>query len=121
MEHRFVEAAAKKSSLACRYNLGLIYGKKEDLALAKRHWMFGAAAGSQDCLNMIQAMFFSKCATKDEYDHALRSHNEALAVEKTDERDAWLAEVKRRRGDRVSSRELRELKKCFEQIRASRT
>ena len=92
----FLEAGAKKGSTSARYSLGAHAMADGSVWNAKRHWTVGALAGCQTNLDSVKSLFMKGYATKDEYFQALRGHGEAFAKERTDARDEWIAERKRR-------------------------
>ena len=53
-----------------------------------KHYMIAAGAGKDSSLGAIRQCFMDGCATKDDFEKALRAHKEAKDEMKSDQGDA---------------------------------
>ena len=88
-----LELAAIGGSEESRYHLGKIEirgGTYDSAERAVKHWMLGAAAGSDACLRMIKETYrqkFAKIVTKEQYETAIRAHARCLDEMRSKGRD----------------------------------
>ena len=65
----------ERTPICARYTLGKIDFDLGITENAVKHWMISAAAAGHDkSLRSIDAAYRKKCATKDQYEKALRAH-----------------------------------------------
>ena len=71
---RYWELAAIRGNLQARENLGVLEWKAENDEIAYKHYMIGAKAGCQVCLDMVKNGYRDGDITKEEYRTALQSY-----------------------------------------------
>ena len=86
-ERYYDELAAMNGNVAARHNLGILERREGNNVRAVRHWMMSAAQGAEKSLEMIQRELKKGNATKDEYEKALRSYQNAMKRMKSDSRE----------------------------------
>ena len=73
-EHHY-ELAAMGGDVFARYNLGM-EGNAGNMDRAVKHWMVSAGAGFGDCLKIVRQCFLNGHVTKDDFEKALRAHDQ---------------------------------------------
>jgi len=84
---RYFEIAAINGHIGARHNLGVVERKAGNMDRALKHWMISAGLGHGHSLKNIQNLFRIGQATKNDYAHALRSHQAYLDKIKSHQRD----------------------------------
>ena len=80
--------AAVQGDLSARHSLaGYEFNNEKDISRAMKHYRLAAEHGNPDSMRTIHAGILRGYVTKNEYEEILRSHNEALELVKSDERD----------------------------------
>ena len=81
------QLAAIGGSEEARYHLGIIAVREGNFPRAVKHWMLGAEAGDDACMDMIKKGFFVKHVSKQEYETVIRAHGECKDEMWSDNRD----------------------------------
>ena len=81
------ELAAIRGDVDARLNLGAFENNAGNYDRAIKHFMIAAGGGRNDSLKMIQQMYMTALATKDDYAKALRVYQAYLDEIKSDDRD----------------------------------
>ena len=84
----YYELAAMRGDVIARHNLGIIEESEGNMNRATKHYMIAAGAGEDNSLRKIREYFMKGHATKDDFEKALRAHNDAKDEVKSDQRDA---------------------------------
>ena len=82
------ELAAMGGDAISRNNLGCFDAEAGNIDRAVKHWMIAAEAGYDHSLENIRKSFMHGCATKDDFEKALRAHKEAKDEMKSAQREA---------------------------------
>ena len=87
----YYELAAMGGDVNARHNLGILEYNAGNMNRAVRHLMISAGAGYDQSLTGIRECFQNGHATKDDFEKALRAHEEAKDEIKSEQRDAAAA------------------------------
>ena len=69
----YFELAAINGHVNARYILADIEGRAGEGHRALKHWVIGARAGHENCLDAVKQMFMRGCIDKDEYENTIRA------------------------------------------------
>lgn len=86
----YYELAAMGGYINARCSLGCFHGFYGDYERARKHFMIGARAGDEECLEMIQEGIDRGFMTKDDYTEALQAYQYQQEERKSAMRDAAL-------------------------------
>ena len=82
----YLELAAMGGDVDARHILGCMEGAASNNHRALKHFIIAASAGNQKSLDKVMQGFMYGLATKDEYENALRAHQERQDEMKSDAR-----------------------------------
>ena len=83
----YCELAAIGGHIGARYILGAMEQEQGNIQRALMHWIIGARAGHEHCLDAVKQMFKFGGITKDGYANTLRAFHDRQKEMKSDMRD----------------------------------
>ena len=85
----YFELAAMGGDVNARYKLGMFEMLEEGNYnnRAVKHWMISAGAGHDESLSEIRECFMDGCATKNDFEKALRAHKDAADKMRSEQRE----------------------------------
>ena len=88
----YYELGAMGGDVHARLNLGWLEYEAGNMSRAMKHWMIAAGAGLDEALKNIKKGYSNGYVTKDEFERALRAHQESNNEMKSDQRGAAAAD-----------------------------
>ena len=87
----YMELAAMGGDANARLKVGYLEEIEGNIDRSAKHHMIAAATGYDDSLDKIRTFFMHGCATKEDFEKALRAHKESADEMKSDQREAAVA------------------------------
>jgi hypothetical protein len=91
----YYELAALKGNIASPCILGAEEAEASEYGKALKHWLISSGRGHYASLKKIQQVFIEGCATKEDFEKTVRTHQQYIDEIKSDQRDEAAVQIPR--------------------------